>query len=149
MTTLLLCLSLLIAAVQFSTVDSAQLPCDSPLREYLPHDPWFAHCSSCSYGQWSPWRSSIPVQVRDDRTCDSGEARKYERSKTAVPGSTCTPDTVNENKYECKQLQKCDYGLEALIPLNCLLASFIHRWTNTEAESSTNHSITSSWSRCR
>ena len=35
MTTLLLCLSLLIAAVQLSTVDSA-LPCDSPLRKDSP-----------------------------------------------------------------------------------------------------------------
>ena len=101
MTTLLLCLSLLIAAVQFSTVDSA-LPCDSPLREYLPED--FRHCPSCSYGKWSRWTGSIPVQVRVNHTCDSGKARKYERSGTAVPGSTCTTDTVKEYKYECEQL---------------------------------------------
>ena len=106
MATLLLCLSLLLAAVvQFSPVDSA-LPCNSPLRRYLPHR--FTHCSSlsCSYGQWSPWKTSIPqVMAVANYTCDSGEARRYERSRTAVPGSTCTPDPATEYKFECKQLQ--------------------------------------------
>ena len=119
MATLLLCLSLLIAAVQFSTVDSA-LSCDSPLREYLPEE--FTHCPSCSYGLWSPWTSSIPVQVRVNHTCDSGKARKYERSKTAIHGSTCTPDTVKEYKYECKQLFGIFMnGLKCLI--QCLLST--------------------------
>ena len=110
MTTLLFCISLLIAAVQFSTVDSA-LPCDSPLREKLPEE--FAHCPSCSYGPWSPWTSSIPVQVRVNHTCNTGKAKKYEHSETAVSGTTCTPDTVKEYKYECKQLQTGMHGLES------------------------------------
>ena len=101
MTTLLLCLSLLIAAVQFSTVDSA-LPCDSPLRRLLPHR--FTHCPSCSYGQWSRWTIAVSATLPVDHTCDSGRAKKYERSKTAIPGSTCTSDTVKEYKYECKQV---------------------------------------------
>ena len=102
MTALLLCFSLLLAAVQFSAVDSA-LPCNSPLRKYLPQQ--FTHCPSCSYGQWSAWTRSTPPQVRTNQTCDSGKARKYERSRTAVAGSTCTPDPDTEYKYECKELQ--------------------------------------------
>ena len=122
MTTLLLCLSLLIAAMQYSTVDSA-LPCNSPLRRYLPQQ--FTHCPSCSYGPWGPWRSSIPVQVRTDHTCDSRKARKTERSRTALSGTTCTPSTVKEYKYECKELH---YNKQLLvgsqgIPFTCLLAS--------------------------
>ena len=104
MTALLLCFSLLLAAMQFSTVDSA-LPCNSPLRKYLPHH--FTHCPSCSYGQWSLWTRSTPPQVRTNQTCDSGKARKYERSRTAVAGSTCTPNPDTEYKYECKKLQTC------------------------------------------
>ena len=106
MTLLFLCLSLLIAAVQFSTVDSA-LPCNSPLRQYLPDQ--FTHCLSCTYGQWSLWTRTSPPQVTTSQTCASGKARRYERSRTAVPGSTCTPDTATEYKYECKQLQMSMY----------------------------------------
>ncbi len=118
MAALLLCLSLLLAAVQFSPVNSA-LPCNSPLRRYLPHR--FTHCSSCTYEEWSPWKTSIPLQVVAvaNHTCDSGEARRYERSRTAVPGSTCTPDPDTEYKYECKKYMQMWIGT-----LYCLCMCF-------------------------
>ena len=124
MTTLLLCLSLLIAAVQFSTVDSA-LPCDSPLRKDSPHR--FTHCPSCTYGRWSRWTIAVSAPLRVDHTCDSGKAKKYERSKTAVPGSTCTPDTVKEYKYECKQLKIVIYFSTAWILIYTACANIVLR----------------------
>ena len=134
MTTLFLCLCLLIAAVQFSTVDSA-LPCNSPLRKYLPAK--FTHCASCSYGQWSPWTRFYPLQEITSQTCASGKARRYERSRTAVPGSTCTSDTETQDKYECKQLQITTY-LEYSIFVY-VLNVFNCRCSNTEAESRANY----------
>ena len=101
MAALLLCLGLLLAAVQFSPVDSA-LPCNSPLRRYLPHR--FTHCPSCTYGEWSSWTRSSSLQLIASRTCDSRKARRYERSRTAVPGSTCTPNPATQYKFKCKQL---------------------------------------------
>ena len=143
MTTLFLCLSLLIAAVQFSTVDSA-LPCNSPLRRYLPDQ--FTHCASCSYGQWSSWTRFNPPQEITNLTCATGKASRYKRSRTALPGSTCTPDPELDYKYECKQLQMTMY-LEHWI-IVCALPVFNSRCSNTEAESGTDYSSTSSWSRC-
>ena len=143
MTTLFLCLSLLIAAVQFSTVDSA-LPCNSPLRRYLPDQ--FTHCASCSYGQWSSWTRFNPPKVIANQTCATGQASRYERSRTALPGSTCRPDPETRTKYECKQLQMAMY-LEHWI-IVCALPVFNFRCSNTEAESRTDNSSTSSWSRC-
>ena len=146
MTTLFLCLSLLIAAVQFSTVDSA-LPCNSPLRRYLPHR--FTHClsTSCSYGQWGPWKTSFPLQVIANQTCATGQARKYERSRTALPGSTaCRSDTETQDKYECKQLQMSTYIWST--SLISYMLTFYYRCSNTEAEGRTDYSSTSPWSRC-
>lgn len=99
MAALLLCLGLLLAAVvQFSPVDSA-LPCNHPLRKHFPV--YFGHCnSSCSYGPWGPWQ---PPVIERNATCASGEQRKYNRTRTAVPASNC-PRTL-EYHSECKQPQ--------------------------------------------
>ena len=132
MSTLFLCLSFLLAVVQFSPVNSA-LPCSHPLRRYLPHR--FTHCPSCTYGEWSPWRTSIPLQVMavPNRTCESEEARKFERfrSRIAFPGTTCDADIEIEHKYECKQTQAT---MEFEQSMYCLHLYLYSRCSNTDGE---------------
>ena len=130
MSTLFLCLSLLLAAVQFIPVDSA-LPCSHPLRRYLPHR--FTHCRPCTYGEWSPWRTSIPLQVMavPNRTCESEEARKFQRFRKAFPGTTCDPDIETEHKYECKQSQTT---MDFEQSMYCLHLYLYSRCSNTEGE---------------
>ncbi len=115
MAALLLCLGLLLAAVQFSPVDSA-LPCNHPLRKYFPV--YFGHCQSlCSYGPWGPWQPSV---IEPNATCLSGQQRKYNRTRTAVPANNC-PHTF-EYFPECKQPQT---GMNLELSMYCCVFFYI------------------------
>ena len=138
MAALLLCLGLLLAAVQFSPVDSA-LPCNHPLRKYFPV--YFGHCQSlCSYGPWGPWQPSV---IEPNATCLSGKQRKYNRTRAAVPASNC-PHTF-EYLPECKQPQT---SMNLELSMYCCVF-FLHRYSYTGGESNTAYSITSPCSRCQ
>ena len=101
----LICFTLLFLAARFDFVDGA-LPCTSPLRTKFPQ--FFRHCPKCSYTQWTTWSVVIPVVIRNNETtCDSNKAKKYERTRTPLPGAVCKDTQQRNVTYKCKYGRKC------------------------------------------
>ena len=99
MISLLACFTLLSLTARVDFVDGA-LPCTSRLRTRYPQ--LFPHCPKCSYTQWTSWSVVIPVVIRNETTCDSNKAKKYERTRTPLPGAVCKDTQQRNVTYKCK-----------------------------------------------
>ena len=99
----LACFTLLFLAAGVDFVDGA-LPCTSPLSTRYPQLFW--HCPKCSYTQWTTWSVVIPVVIRNETTCDSNKAKKYERTRTPLPGAVCNDTQQRNLTYKCKYGRK-------------------------------------------
>ena len=86
----------------------SQLPCNSQLRTIRPN--LFKHCSTCSYSQWSSWRT---VDKAISKTCASGKTFKQIRTRHDLH-SSC--DQQNETQFICKNEHYC-----CVILLTCIL----------------------------
>ena len=96
---ILACFTLLSFAARVDFVDGA-LPCTSRLRARYPQ--LFPHCPKCSYTQWTAWSVVIPVEIKTETSCDSAKAKKYERSRTPLPGAVCEDALQRNITYKCK-----------------------------------------------
>ena len=90
---------------------ASQLPCNSQLRTIRPN--LFKHCSTCSYSQWSSWRT---VDKAISKTCTSGKTFKQIRTRHDLH-SSC--DQQNETQFICKNEHYC-----CAVLLTCTLLFF-------------------------
>ena len=117
MISLLACFTLLSLAARVHFVDGA-LPCTSPLRTRYPQ--YFSHCPKCNYTQWTTWSVVIPVQIKNETSCDSNKAKKYEQTRTPLPGSVCE-DAIQKNTiYKCKY-ERSMHGIKYIFYMFCWL----------------------------
>ncbi len=82
-----------LAALSFTRVTAAPLPCDSQLRLIFPH--LFRHCSDCSYTEWSAWE--MVEYDAPTSQCPSGKAFVERRTRAISSGEACT-EPLTENK---------------------------------------------------
>ena len=133
MISLLACFTLLSFAARVDFVDGA-LPCTSRLRTRYPQ--LFPHCPKCSYTQWTAWSVVIPVEIRTEASCDSAKAKKYERTRTPLPGAVCEDALQRNITYKCKHVRR--HGMKYRVHSHCsLLACFciFGRCAHTKAAS--------------
>ena len=134
MINLLVCFTVLFLAAGVDFVDGA-LPCTSRLRTRYPQ--LFPHCPKCSYTQWTTWSVVIPVVIRNNETtCDSNKAKKYERTRTPLPGAVCKDALQRNVTYKCKYGRK--RGIKHRMHSYCSLLAFLcifGRCAHTEAAS--------------
>ena len=142
---LLACFTLLSFAARVDFVAGA-LPCNSPLRTRYPQH--FSHCPKCSYTQWTTWSVVIPVQIKTAAACDSDKAKKYERTRTPLPGAVCKDALQKNTTYKCKY-GKSMHGIKYIFYMFCTCWFYVFgRCANTKAASWALHSISSPWSKC-